>query len=46
MFIVVPLWLALIILLLTRPVEGFKMTGALMLGLVIGLMFWVAVLAA
>ena len=46
MFVILPLWFALIVLLLTRPVEGAKMIGALMLGLFIGACFWVVVIAA
>ena len=46
MFIVVPLWFAVLVWLIANPVYGLKMIAALLLGLTIGVGFWVAVIAA
>jgi hypothetical protein len=46
MLIVAPLWLILLILLFTRPVRAFKLLFGFLLGGVIGLGFWMLVIAA
>jgi hypothetical protein len=46
MFIVGPLWLILLILLFTRPVRAFKLLFGFLFGAVIGLGFWMVVIAA
>ena len=46
MFLIAPIWLILLILLFTKPVRGLKLIFGLLLGVVIGLGFWMVVIAA
>ena len=46
MLLVAPLWLILLILLFTRPVRALKLLFGFLIGAVIGLGFWMVVIAA
>ena len=46
MLVIVPLWLALLIMLFTRPVYAFKMIAAFLLGATIGLGLLALIVAA
>ena len=46
MLLIAPIWLILLIPLFTRPVRAFKLLFGFLLGGVIGLGFWMLVIAA
>ena len=46
MYLIAPLWLILVVLLFTGPVRAFKLLFGFVLGGLIGLGFWILVIAA